>query len=158
MVMRVHPFLLSIVFVATPCHAGKPVVHDGSAMQKAIRLKQRGSKAVEEEMAWMMKLHRYTPILATRDAVNEQAAEVLRRFRAGEKRSTVSSSQPFEHAMLDHDGQICSYWSFRTRQGKRKAYFDTGVSISIPGELARQESYRAEYIHKYVRSLPNTIW
>jgi hypothetical protein len=38
-----------------PCYAGKPPVSNGSTMDKAIRLKERGAKAVDEEMAWMMK-------------------------------------------------------------------------------------------------------
>jgi hypothetical protein len=124
-------------------------------MERAIPLKQRGMKAVEEEMAWMMKLFRYTPILATRDALAKQADEAVRRLKAsGKKRVTVPPPpQPWEHATLDHAGQACSYWSFRTPRGKREVYFDTGVSINIPGEVARQEKYRVDYFAEWVRSL-----
>jgi hypothetical protein len=114
-------------------------------MEKAIPLKQRGMKAVEEQMQWMMKLHGSTPMLATRDQLQKSAADAVRRLKAGQKPS------------LDHNGQCCSYWWFRTPRGRKEIYFDTGVSIKIPGELARQESYCVEYFKKYVQSLKLSI-
>jgi hypothetical protein len=152
-IVTFHALLTTAVFAVAPCYAGKAVVRDGSSMEKAIILKQRGPKAVEEEMAWMMKLHGYTPLLATRDEVAKSATEAVRRLKAGQKQSSLPSPQPWGHATRDHGGQICSYWWFRTPRGKREAYFDTGVSISIPGEVARQELYRADYFEKWVRSL-----
>src|SRR6266536_2518033 len=105
-----HAYLIAIVtaFAVTPCHAGKSTERDGSTMEKAILLKQRGPKAVEEEMTWMMKLHGYTPVLATRDA----AADIARQLKAGKKRETVKSQSPWSHRTLKHGGQWCSYWWF----------------------------------------------
>lgn len=70
-VRPIHIFILVAFVVATPCHAKRPIVRDGSTIEKAIPLKKRGLKAVEEEMAWMTKLHHYTPLLATRDVIAE---------------------------------------------------------------------------------------
>jgi hypothetical protein len=126
-------------------------------MEKAIPLKQRGMKAVEEQMQWMMKLHGYTPMLATRDELQKSAADTVRRLKAGQKPSQSPPPQPWEHATLDHNGQCCSYWWFRTPRGRKEIYFDTGVSIKTPGELARQESYCVEYFRNYVQSLKLSI-
>jgi hypothetical protein len=52
--MLARAFLIA-AFAVTPCHAGKSAERDGSTMEKAIPLKQRGMKAVEEQMQWMMK-------------------------------------------------------------------------------------------------------
>jgi hypothetical protein len=108
------------VLAVARCFAAVP---DGSTKAKAIPLKQRDPmKAVEEEMAWMMKLYHYTPLLATRDAV----AESIRRVKAGEK--SVKPPAPWEHGSLDHHGHLISYWWFVTPHGKKDIYFDTGTS------------------------------
>ncbi len=157
--MLTHAYLIAVVtaFAVTPCHAGKSAERNGSTMEKAIPLKQRGIKAVEEQMQWMMKLHGYTPMLATRDVLQKSAADAVRRFKAGQKPSQSPPPQPWEHGTLDHNGQCCSYWWFRTPRGRKEIYFDTGVSIKIPGEVARQESYCVEYFKKYVQSLKLSI-
>jgi hypothetical protein len=62
MLTRAYLIAVVISFAVTPCHAGKSAERDGSTMEKAIPLKQRGMKAVEEQMQWMMKtarLHSY---------------------------------------------------------------------------------------------------
>ena len=105
----------------------------------------------------MMKLHGYTPMLATRDVLQKSAADAVPRLKAGQKPSQSPPPQPWEHATLDHNGQCCSYWWFRTPRGRKEIYFDTGVSIKIPGELAWQESYCVEYFKKYVQSLKLSI-
>lgn len=126
-------------------------------MKKAIPLKQRGLKAVEEQMQWMMKLHEYTPMLATRDQLQKSAADAVRRFKAGQKPSKNTPPQPWEHATLDHNGQCCSYWWFGTPRGRKEIYFDTGVSIKAPGAVAQQESDCVEYFKKYIESLKISI-
>ena len=131
--------------------------HDGSTMEKAIPLKQRGPKAVDEQMQWMMKLHGYTPMLATRDELQKSAADAVRRLKAGQKPSTTRPPQPWEHATLDRNGRCCSYWWFRTPRGRKEMYFDTGVSISVPGEVVRQEQAVVEYFKKYINSLKLSI-
>jgi hypothetical protein len=113
-------------------------------MEKAIPLKQRGPKAVEEQMTWMMKLHGYTPVLATRDA----AEDIARQLKAGKKRETVNSQSPWSHRTLKHGKQWCSYWWFLTPRGRKDIYFDTGVSVNRPGEVERQEAACADYIAK----------
>ena len=157
--MLTRAYLMAVVtaFAVTPCHAGRPVERDGSTMEKAIPLKQRGMKAVEEQMQWMMKLHRYTPMLATRDELQKSAAEAVRRLKTGQKPSHIRPPQPWEHATLDHNGQCCSYWWFRTPRGRKKIYFDTGLSIKTPGEVARQESSCVEYFKSYLQSLKLSI-
>jgi hypothetical protein len=133
------------LLAVAPCFAAVP---DGSTKAKAIPLKQRDpTKAVEEEMAWMMKLYHYTPLLATRDAV----AETIREVKAGKK--SVKAPTPWEHGSLDHNGHLISYWWFVTPHGKKDVYFDTGASINTPGEVARQESARAEYMRKMMQKL-----
>ena len=69
MLTRACVIAVVTAFAVTPGHAGKSAGRDGSTMEKAIPLKQRGAKAVEEEMQWMMKLYHYTPVLATRDEI-----------------------------------------------------------------------------------------
>lgn len=144
---RVHVFTLLLMLGLAPCYAGKPGVRDGSTKDKAIPLKERGAKAVEEEMAWMMKLYHYTPVLTNRDAM----IEVVRKVKAGQK--GFEASLNWEHGTLEHGNQWCSYWSFLTPQGRRKIYFDTGVAISTPGEVPRQERARAQYMARATDSL-----
>jgi hypothetical protein len=139
--------VLTIVTIATAasCFAATP---DGSTKAKAIPLKQHDpAKAVEEEMAWMMKLHHYTPLLATRDRL----AEEIRKVKAGKKSTNTSAG--WGHATVDHNGHWISDWWFETPRGKRDVYFDTGTLIDIPGEVERQESARAEYMRRMARTL-----
>lgn len=144
---RVHVFTLLLLLGLAPCYAGKPSVCDGSTKKKAIPLKERGAKAVDEEMAWMMKLYHYTPVLTTRDAM----IEIVRKVKAGKK--GFDAPLNWEHATLEHGNQWCSYWSFLTPQGQKKIYFDTGVPISTPGEVPRQERARAQYMARATDSL-----
>ncbi|SRR6266498_9624 len=48
MLSRAHIVIAAAAFAIAPCYAAKPSVHDGSSKEKAIPLKQRGVKAVEE--------------------------------------------------------------------------------------------------------------
>jgi len=147
--LRLRHIAVAVFLLATaPCYAGKPLVRDGSTPEKAIPLQQRGTKAIEEEMQWMMKLYSYTPLLATRDAV----ADAIRQFKAG-KKGTITPPAPWEHGTLEHAGRWCSYWMMRTPRGKRHIYFDTGISTNTPGELVRQESGHAEYMVRMSKSL-----
>ena len=143
--MRVHILTLVTFLAASLCLAAPP---DGSTKAKAIPLKQRDpAKAVEEEMQWMMKLYHYTPLLAMRDAT----ADAIRKVKAGQK--SVSISPGWEHATVDHNGHLISWWSLVTPRGKRDVYFDTGTLINTPGEVARQESARAQYIGRMAPTL-----
>src|ERR1041385_1522623 len=139
-----HAYLVVIVtaFAVTPCHAGKSTERDGSTMERAIPLKQRGPNAVEGQMTWMMELYGYTPVLATRNA----AEDIVRQLKAGKSRQTVKSQSPWSHSTLKHGQQWCSYWWFLTPRGRKEIYFDTGVSVNTPGEVERQESACARYI------------
>lgn len=101
----------------------------------------------------MMKLYHYTPLLATRDELAALAADAIRRVKAGQKPSSAKPPTPWEHGSLDRNGRLISYWVFHTPHGKKEAYFDTGVSINSPGELARQESARGQYMGRAMRSL-----
>jgi hypothetical protein len=148
MLKRVHIIVAAATFVIAPCYAGQPSSRDGSTKEKAIPLKQRGEKAVEEEMQWMMKLFHYTPLLATRDALSD----AIRQIKAGHKKN-VQNLHPWEHGSLDQNGRLISYWSFQTPQGKKDIYFDTGTSINTLGEVRRQESARAQYMRKMTDSL-----
>ena len=143
--MRVHILIVLAVLAVSPCLAATP---DGSTKAKAIPLKQRDpAKAVEEEMAWMMKLYHYTPILATRDAIADQ----IRQLKAGKK---LEKKPPgWGHASVDYNGHLLSNWWFPTPKGKREIYFDTGTLIKTPGEVARQESARAQYIGRMLPTL-----
>ena len=76
MISRAHIIIVSTAFAIATCHAAQPSVQDGSSGEKAIPLKQRGVKAVEEEMKWMMKLCHYTPLMATRDAVADAVRQI----------------------------------------------------------------------------------
>src|SRR5438105_15810754 len=101
--------LIAVVtaFAVTPCHAGKLAERDGSTMEKAIPLKQRGMKALEEQMQWMMKLHSYTPMLATRDELQKSAAYAVHRFKARQKPSQSPLPQQCEHGTIEHHGHLC---------------------------------------------------
>jgi hypothetical protein len=148
MLSRAQIIIASAAFAIAPCYATQPSVHDGSSKENAIPLKQRGVKAVQEEMKWMMKLYHDTPLMATRDAV----ADAVRQIKAGKKKA-VQNLHPWEHGTLDHHGKLISYWSFTTPHGKSEIYFDTGASINTPGEVRRQESVRAEYMRQMSQSL-----
>ena len=147
MLKRAYVIVAAVAFAIVPCYAAQPSTLDGSTKGKAIPLKQRGERAVEEEMQWMMKLFHYTPLLATRDVV----ADAIRQIKAGQKKN-VQNLHPWEHGSLDQNGHLISYWSFQTPRGKKEIYFDTGTSINA-GEVRRQESARAEYMRKMTRSL-----
>jgi hypothetical protein len=146
-VSRAPILILAVLVAFNPCYAAKPV-RAGSTKATAIRLIQRDpTKAVEEEMAWMMKLFHYTPLLATRD----ELADAIRRMKAGQKQ--VKSPNDWGHASLDYNGRLISNWWFATPRGKREIYFDTGTLINTPGEVARQESARGAYIVRMVSTL-----
>ncbi|HEX8078173.1 MAG TPA: hypothetical protein VF511_10190 [Chthoniobacterales bacterium] len=144
------PLLLFALLVATaPCQAAKPIVRDGSTKAKAIPLTERDpAKAVEQEMAWMMKLFHYTPILATRDALTK----AIRELKAG-KAKTVNLPHNWGHATVDYNGRLISDWWFPSPHGKREIFFDTGTLINTPGEVARQESARAAYLGRILPTL-----
>ena len=141
MLARAYIIVVAAALAIAPCHAA---TRDGSTIDTAIPLKQRGAKAVEEQMRWMMKLHGYTPVLSTRDA----ALDIARQLKAGKKRENVKSQSPWSHRTLKHGEQWCSYWSFLTPRGRKEIYFDIGVSINIPGAVAKQESDVSKYIEK----------
>src|SRR5689334_3619680 len=122
MAKHVRVATIVAVIALTPCFATTSGNHDGSTKAKAIPLKQRDpTKAVQEEMDWMMKRYHYTPLLATRDA----ALDSVRRVKAEKK--PISTSAGWEHATVDHNGHLISYWWFATPHGKRDVYFDTGT-------------------------------
>jgi hypothetical protein len=144
MLMRIH-ILIILVLAVSPCLAATP---GGSSKATAIPLKQRNPmKAVEEEMAIMMKLYHYTPLLATRDA----AAEQIRQLKAGKK--PIKKPWDWGHASIDYKGRLLSHWWFPSPKGKIEIYFDTGTLIKTPGEVARQESARAQYIGRMLPTL-----
>jgi hypothetical protein len=144
---RVLLLVLAFLVATTPCHAAKPGIRDGSTKEKAIPLTQRyPAKAVEEEMAWMMKLYHYTPLLATRDGL----VKAMGQLKAG-KAKEVHLPHDWGHASLDYNGHLISEWWFLSPRGKRDIYFDTGTRINTPGEVVRQESARAAYL---LRTLP----
>jgi hypothetical protein len=147
MLTRVHIFIVAAILAVAPCYAAKPI-RDGSTMAKAIPLKQRGMKAVEEEMAWMMKLYHYTPLLATRDAF----AEAVRQIKVEKKKEGLGPT-PWGHASREHDGRLISCWWFLTPKGRKEVYFDTGMPINTPGEVARRESACARYMGEKMQSL-----
>jgi len=148
MLKRVHTLTMVAVITVSPCFAATATERDGSTKAKAIRLKQRyPEKAVQEEMTWMMKLYHYTPLLSTRDAV----ADSMRKFKAGKKSGNTSAG--WGHATVDYNGHLISNWWFETPSGKREVYFDTGTFINTPGEVARQESARAQYVGRMVPTL-----
>src|SRR5215475_7061868 len=142
--MLTRPYILATIAVvaAAPCLAAQPAHRDGSTKAKAIPLKEVGMNAVTEEMAWMLKLYNYSPVLAMHDAVADASSKV----KAGKK--SVNSPAPWGHASLDHDGHLISYWWFVTPRGKKEIYFDTGISSDTAGEVAEQESARAQYMRR----------
>ena len=145
MLIRIHIVTIAAILVASSCLAATP---DGSTKAKAIPLKQRSpAKAVEEEFVLMMKLYRYTPLLAMRDALKV----AFREAKAGN--TSVSIDPGWGHASLDHKGRLISNWWFQTPRGKRDVYFDTGTLIDTPGEVARQESARAQYMARMAQTL-----
>jgi hypothetical protein len=140
-----HNFAIVAIATAASCFAAAP---DGSTKAKAIPLKQRdAAKAVEEEMAWMSKLYHYTPLLAMRDRLVEE----IRKVKAGKK--STNKSAGWGHSTEDQNGHLISHWWFDTPHGKRKVYFDTGTLINTPGEIARQESARADYMGRMLPTL-----
>ena len=145
--LRFHIVMVAVFVAVTPSYAAKPSVRDGSTLEKAIPLKQRGPKAIEEEMAWMMKLHGCTPLIATRNVL----ADAVR--KAKETKKAVHPPAPWEHATLEHGRQWCSYWMVRTPRGKRHIYFDTGISIDTAGAVPQIESSRAQYMGHLLESL-----
>jgi hypothetical protein len=147
--LRVPLLILAFLVAAAPGQAAKPMIRDGSTKAKAILLTQRDpSRAVEEEMAWMMKLYHYTPLLATRDAL----VKAVRQLKAG-KAKEVNLPHTWGHGSLDYNGHLISEWWFPSPHGKRDIYFDTGTLINTPGEVARQESARAAYLGRILPTL-----
>ena len=47
---------------------------------------------------------------------------------------------------------LYKFW-FETPRGKKDVYFDTGTLINTPGEVARQESARAQYMGRMAPTL-----
>jgi hypothetical protein len=140
------PAIIAVV-AAVPCFAAPRADHDGSTEAKAIPLKERGTKAVVEEMAWMLKLYNYSPVLAAHDAVADASSKV----KAGKK--SVNTPAPWGHRTLDYNGHLISYWWFVTPRGKKEVYFDMGISNETPGEVAaEQESARAQYMRQMASS------
>lgn len=145
MLIRAYILTIAAAVVASPCLAA---TQDGSTKAKAIPLKQRDpAKAVEEEFAWMMKLHHYTPLLAMRDAL----ADAVRKAPTG--KSSVNIDPGWGHGSVEHNGHLISEWSFLTPRGKKDIYFDTGALINTPGEVARQDSARAQYMARMAPTL-----
>jgi hypothetical protein len=145
MLKRAHIIAMLAIATAASAFAAAP---DGSTKAKAIPLKQRDpQKAVEEEIAWMMKLYHYTPLLAMRDRMIEE----VRIVKAGKK--STNRSAGWGHSTQDQNGHLISHWWFDTPRGKRDVYFDTGTLIDTPGEVRRQESARAEYMGRMAPTL-----
>ena len=139
------PAIIAVV-AAVPCFAAPRADHDGSTEAKAIPLKERGTKAVVEEMAWMLKLYNYSPVLAAHDAVADASSKV----KAGKK--PVNTPAPWGYRTLDYNGHLISYWWFVTPRGKKEVYFDTGISSDTLEEVAEQESVRAQYMRQMASS------
>src|SRR5215471_684326 len=142
--MLTRPYIFAIIAVvaAAPCLTAYPADRDGSKIAKAIPLKERGTKAVVEEMAWMLKLYNYSPVLAVHDAV----ADASSKDKTG--KNSVNTPAPWGHGSLDHNGHLISYWWFVTPLGKKEVYFDTGISSDTPGEVAEQDSARVRYMRQ----------
>ena len=145
--MRAGLLVPILFFAVVPAFAGKSTARDGSSIEKAIPLTQRGTKAIEEEMRWMMKLFHYTPLQATRDIMTEAVRE------AKATKKSVHPPAPWQHGTLEHGRQWCSYWMVRTPRGKRHIYFDTGISIDTPGAVPQIESSRAQYMGHAIEAL-----
>ncbi len=154
MLRRIHIIAFVLALLTASVHAA---MRDGSTVDKAVPLKNRGLDAVEEQMQWMLRSHRYTPMLAMRDVLQESAADAVRRLKAGKQPSDKTPPQPWQHETLEHNGHYISYWWFRTPRGRREMYFDTGVPISMRGELTRQEASVVKYYKRYVESLKISI-
>jgi hypothetical protein len=147
--MLTRNYILAIIAVvaAAPCLAAQSAEHDGSTKAKAIPLKERGTKAVVEEMAWMLKLYNYSPVLAAHDAVADASSKV----KAGKK--SANTPAPWGYRTLDYNGHLISYWWFVTPRGKKEVYFDMGISSETPGDVAaEQESARAQYMRQMASS------
>src|SRR5215475_9356738 len=116
--MLTRPYILAIIaFVAAaPCLAAKPANRDGSTKAKAIPLKERGMKAVEEEMAWMLKLYNYSPVLAVHDAV----ADTNSKAKTGKK--LLNTPVRWGYCCVDYGGHLIIYWWFVTPSGKKEVY------------------------------------
>jgi len=142
MLTRHYIHAIIAVVAAALCLAAQPAAHDGSTKAKAIPLKERGMKAVAEEMTWMLKLYNYSPVLATHDAVADASSKV----EAG--KNSVNTPAPWGHGSLDYNGHLISYWWFATPRGKKEVYFDTGISSDTPGEVAEQDSARVQYMRQ----------
>ena len=147
MLTRRYILAITAVFAAALCLAGQPATRDGSTTAKAIPLKERGMKAVEEEMAWMLKLYNYSPVLAVHDAVADSSSKVKT------DKKSVNTPAPWGHRSLDHNGHLISYWWFVTPRGKKEVYFDTGISSDTLGNVAEQESARAQYMRREASSV-----
>ena len=145
--MRAHLVFIIVGLTIAPCYAAKPIDRDGSTIEKAIPLKQRGAKAIDEEMQWMMKSLHCTPLLASRDVLVEAARKAV------ETKKAVHPPMPWQHATLEHGPQLCSYWMVRTPRGERHIYFDTGIPIDTPGAVQQMESSRAQYMDRLLKSL-----
>jgi len=147
--MLTRHYILAIIAViaAVPCFAAPRADHDGSTEAKAIPLKERGTKAVVEEMAWMLKLYNYSPVLAAHDAVADASSKV----KAGKK--SVNTPAPWGTRILNYSGHLISYWWFVTPRGKKEVYFDTGISSDTLEEVAEQESVRAQYMRQMASSV-----
>jgi hypothetical protein len=70
----------------------------------------------------------------------------LTTFANGKQARTRGRRRQVGRATVDHHGHLSSDWWFVTPHGKREVYFDTGTLIDTPGEVARQESARAQYM------------
>jgi hypothetical protein len=139
----------AIFIYAGTCFGGKPTDTNGASIERAIPLQHKtAEEAVEEEMTWMKKLYDYTPLDATRDAY----AEAVRQIKV-EKKKEAQVPAPWEHASREYNGRLISYWWMRTPHGREEIYFDTGLPINTPGEVARRESASAHYMGERVQSL-----
>ena len=94
----------------------------------------------------MLRLYNYSPVLAAHDAVADASSKV----KAGKK--SVNTPAPWGHRILDYNGHLISYWWFVTPSGKKEIYFDTGVSSDTLGDVAEQESARAQYMRQMASS------
>ena len=145
MLKRAHLLPFIAILAATSCFAATP---NGATKAKAIPLNERNpAKAVEEEFVWMTKLYHYTPLLAMRDRLVEE----VRIVKAGKK--STNKSAGWGHSTQEQNGHLISVWWFDTPSGKREMYFDTGTLLSTPGEVARQESARADYMGRMAPTL-----
>jgi hypothetical protein len=146
MLTRSYVLAIIVVFAAAPCLAAQPAARDGSTKAKAIPLKERGTKAVEEEMAWMLKLYNYSPVLAVHDAVADTSSTA----KTGKK--SMNTTVPWGHRCVDYGGHLISYWWFVMPSGKKEVYFDTGIPSDTLG-VAEQESARAQYMRRVASSV-----